>query len=121
MNAILRFFSSLKLVISCLVFAMIIVVFGTLEQVDIGIQNAQKKYFDQLVISPQRDGPLGGETFNNFIQSLPASGIYSWIFKTVPLPGGYLVGGVMLAGLIASYFTRFKVGAWRVAVCGGAC
>ena len=121
MHAILRFFSSLKLVITCLVFAMIIVVFGTLEQVDIGIQNAQKKYFDQLVISPQRDGALGGETFNNFIQSLPASGIYSWIFKTVPLPGGYLVGGVMLAGLIASYFTRFKVGAWRVAVVTAIC
>ena len=121
MHAALRFFSSLKLVITCLAFAMLIVVFGTLDQVDIGIQSAQKKYFEQIVVRPTVDGPLGGETFNTFIQSLPASPLYAWIFKTVPLPGGYLIGGVMLAGLIVAYFTRFKVGPWRVAAVAALC
>jgi ResB-like family len=83
--------ASLKLTILCLACAMVLVFVGTLDQVHIGIFEAQNRYFKSffLYFSP------------------PGSG------ARIPwFPGGYLVGSVLLINLIAAHAARFKF-SWR--------
>ncbi|HEY0789655.1 MAG TPA: cytochrome c biogenesis protein ResB [Chthoniobacterales bacterium] len=89
----LRPLASLKLTIVCLTCAMVLVFVGTLDQVHIGIFEAQNRYFKSLFLY----APVPGTPF-----SLP------WF------PGGYLVGSVLLANLIAAHVARFKF-AWKKA------
>lgn len=85
------FFSSLQVTIACLVIGMVLIFVGTLDQVHLGIYAAQEKYFRSLIVfwSP----PGGG-------------------FRIPIMPGGYLVGGVMLVNLVAAHFARYQLG-WR--------
>ncbi len=79
--------TSLKLTIVCFAFAMLLVFFGTIEQVHLGIYGAQKKYFDSFFV----------------MWGLPGSS------RQIPiLPGGYLLGAVTLLNLIAAQAVRFK-------------
>lgn len=85
------FFVSLKLTVVLLVFSMVLVFAGTLDQVNLGIWAVQEKYFRSFVIYTQ---------VGNF---------------AVPVfPGGYTVGGLLLANLIAAHVFRFAF-AWRKA------
>jgi hypothetical protein len=84
---ILSFFSSLKLTVACLVAALILVFVGTMAQVHEGLFAAQNRYFRSMLIY--------------------------WSPKGLPLkipvfPGGYMVGGVLLINLTASYLRRFS-------------
>ena len=92
MNAPLReirgFFVSLKLTIVLLACSMLLVFAATLAQVDLGIWAVQQEYFHSLVAF-WHVGPL-----------------------FVPLPGGYLVGGLLLVNLIAAHLYRFKL-SWK--------
>jgi len=84
---ILQPFTSLKLTIVCLSLAMVLVFFGTMEQVQLGIYGAQKKYFDSLFV----------------FWTLPGT------TRQIPiLPGGYLLGAITLLNLIAAQAVRFK-------------
>lgn len=84
---ILRPLTSLKLTIVCLSLAMVLVFFGTIEQVHLGIYGAQQKYFDSLFV----------------MWAPPGSN------RQIPiLPGGYLLGAVLLVNLIAAQAVRFK-------------
>lgn len=85
------FFVSLKLTVGLLVFGMVLVFVATLDQVNLGVWAVQEKYFRSFVVY----GRLGE--------------------ISVPLlPGGYLVGGLLLANLIAAHLHRFGF-AWRKA------
>ena len=77
--------TSLKLTVVCLVLAMVLVFVGTLAQVEIGLWEAQAKYFRSIFVYRS----LGG-------LNIPI------------LPGGYLVGGVLFINLVASHIRRFK-------------
>lgn len=78
------FFVSLKLTVALLVLGMLLVFVATLDQVNLGIWAVQAKYFRSFVVY----GRIG---------SLP-----------VPIfPGGYTVGGLLLANLIAVHISRF--------------
>jgi hypothetical protein len=97
-DRLIRFFTSLRLTVVCLAFAAVLVFLGTLAQVDLGLYKAQNEFFRSFFIFW---GPKGA----------------SW--QVPVLPGGYLVGGVLLINLIASHITRFKltrakVGIWMV-------
>ncbi len=84
-------FTSLKLTIVCFAFAMLLVFFGTIEQVHLGIYGAQKRYFDSFFV----------------MWGLPGSA------RQIPvLPGGYLLGGITLLNLIAAQAVRFKF-SWK--------
>lgn len=87
MNKLLKILTSLRLTVLCLCLAIILIFVGTLAQVDQGLYQAQSRYFRSLLIwwSPQ------------------GSHLHIPIF-----PGGYLVGFVLLANLIAAHITRFK-------------
>lgn len=80
---------SLKLTVVLLVLGMLLVFIATIDQVNLGIWAVQAKYFRSFVVY-SRLGNLA-----------------------VPiLPGGYLVGGLLLINLIASHLFRFGW-SWR--------
>lgn len=89
-NKLLKFISSLKLTVVCLICALILVFVGTLAQVQDGLYDAQARYFRSLLIYWH---PGGGE------------------FGIPVFPGGYLLGWVLLVNLLAAHYTRFKF-AW---------
>lgn len=90
-----RFLASIKLTIALLIASMLLVFFGTLDQVQLGIHEAQKRYFESFfVLWPYN--PQG--------------------FGFLPLPGGYLVGGLLLINLIAGFFVHHKLGLRKLGI-----
>jgi hypothetical protein len=98
LSAVIDFFTSLRLTVACLALGLVLVFVGTLAQVDLGLYKAQNEFFRSFLVfwGPKDAG-----------------------WKIPVLPGGYLVGGVLLFNLIASHLKRFsltrnKVGIWMV-------
>lgn len=83
---LVRFFASLRLTVACLSLAMVLVFFGTLAQVELGIYATQAKYFQSFFV----------------FWNIPRTDIHLPV-----LPGGYLVGGLLLANLICAQAHRF--------------
>ncbi len=87
LDLIVKFFTSLRLTVACLILGMLLVFFGTLGQEALGLYGAQHKFFRSwLVIG----SPFRGK-------NLP-----------IVLPGGYLLGSVLLINLLAAHAKRFK-------------
>ncbi len=100
LGGLVDFFSSLRLTVVCLCLGIILVFWGTLAQVDLGLYKAQNEFFRSFLIYW---GPKGA----------------TW--KMPIFPGGYLVGGLLLINLVTAHFTRFKwtrkkIGIWMVHV-----
>jgi len=85
--------TSLRLTIFCLACAMVLVFVGTLDQVHIGIYEAENRYFRSLFLF---------WTPPNTQLRIP------WF------PGGYIVGTLLLINLIAAHLARFKL-SWKKA------
>jgi ResB-like family protein len=85
--------TSLKLTVFCLACAMILVFVGTLDQVNIGVYEAENRYFKSLFLYFTPPGTT---------------------LRVPWFPGGYLVGGLLLLNLIAAHLARFKF-SWRKA------
>lgn len=85
--------SSLRLTVILLALGIVVTFFGTLAQTEDGLYVAQQRYFRSWfsVWSPHDPG---------------------WKWVRIPLPGGYLLGVLLLANLIAAHTTRFKP-TWR--------
>jgi hypothetical protein len=97
LDRLISLFTSLRLTVVCLVFGTLLVFAGTMAQVDMGLYKAQHDFFRTYFV----------------LWKLPGLPL------TLPLPGGYLVGGVLLINLVASHFKRFKfsvdkAGIWMV-------
>jgi hypothetical protein len=88
-----RFFTSLKLAVVCLGLATVLVFIGTIAQVDEGLYNVQARYFHSLLIYWS---PKGAD------------------WKLPVFPGGYLIGGVLLINLIASFIERIRLVRGRI-------
>ena len=82
------FLTSLRLTIALLALAAVLVYWGTLAQVRFGLWEAQRIYFRSLLVMW---GPEGAD------------------WRAPVFPGGYLIGGVLLANLIAAHARRFKL------------
>ena len=86
--------ASVKLTLTLLSLSMILVFVATLEQVRIGIRGAQAEFFESFYgIWHYPEQFWGGSALN----PIP-----------VPIPGGYLLGGLLIVNLVAAYLTRFK-------------
>ncbi len=87
LGRLIKFSTSLRLTVVLLAFAIILVWVGTVAQADEGLYNAQTRYFKQWLV-------LGVTLFG----------------KRVPLilPGGYLIGTLLLVNLIAAHIQRFQ-------------
>ena len=89
-NSVIRWvkpLTSLRLTVFCLVCAMILVFLGTLDQVNIGVYEAENRYF---------------KSFFLYFTPPGTSLRIPWF------PSGYLVGGLLLLNLIAAHLARFK-------------
>jgi len=94
MNSLFRFFASLRLTVVLLSLSMFLIFFGTLAQVETGIWKTQKDYFESFFVAwPYPETWIGHD-------------LLFWFH--VPLPGGYLLGGLLLVNLIFAHITRFK-------------
>ncbi|HUR47745.1 MAG TPA: cytochrome c biogenesis protein ResB [Candidatus Saccharimonadales bacterium] len=87
----IKLFTSLRLTVVCLAFAVLLVFFGTLAQVNEGLYDAQNRWFRSLFVWW---GPQGA----------------GW--KIPIFPGGYLLGTVLLLNLISAHIQRFKL-TWK--------
>ena len=97
-DSLIKFFTSLRLTVVCLGLGILLVFLGTIAQVDLGLYKAQNEFFRSFLVF------WGPKTA-------------TW--KVPVLPGGYLVGGVLLINLVASHIMRFKLtrakaGIWLV-------
>ena len=83
--------TSLKLTIFCLACAMVLVFVGTLDQVHIGVYEAENRYFKSFLL---------------FFRPPHTDLRIPWF------PGGYIVGGLLLINLVAAHIARFKL-SWK--------
>src|SRR6202012_1003350 len=92
---IVSFFTSLKLTVVLLAFAIVLVFIGTLAQVDEGLYQAQSHYFRQWFVV--------GLHFEN---------------RNIPLllPGGYLIGTLLLINLLAAHIYRFQLSRKKIGI-----
>lgn len=91
--ASLRALSSLRLTVVCLLIGMLLIFAGTLDQVHIGIHGAQEKYFRSFAT----------------LWKIPGFALGDFHFGYLPLPGGYLIGGILLVNLLAAHISRFRL------------
>jgi len=98
MKSLFKFFSSLKLTVVLLTFSMMLIFFGTLDQVQYGIWHTQKLYFESFLA----------------IWAYPAQApAYDQLFwLRIPMLGGYSLGALLFFNLIAAHITRFKM-TWK--------
>jgi hypothetical protein len=88
-----RFFVSLRLTVVLLALSIVLVFVATIDQVHLGIWAVQQEYFRSFVAYWRI--PVG-DTFK----------------LVVPLPGGYLVGGLLFFNLVSAHIHRFKLN-WK--------
>jgi hypothetical protein len=94
-NPFLRFFSSVRLTVACLVIGCIIVFWGTIAQVHLGLYKAQNEFFRSF-----------------FVYWHPAgSGLHIPIF-----PGGYLLGTVLLINLLCAHARYYQPGKRKIGI-----
>jgi len=87
-NKIVGFFKSLKLTVTLLAFSVVLVFVGTLAQADEGLYGAQAHYFKQWVV-------VGAHLFGYKVPLI--------------LPGGYLLGTLLLVNLVVAHIYRFEL------------
>ena len=95
-QAVFRFLASLRLTVVLLGFAMILVFFGTLDQVHYGIHHTQELYFRSWI------------AFWSYPEQWPSGDVLKVI--VLPIPGGYLVGSLLMLNLLFSRSTRIRRG-----------
>ncbi|HEY5296700.1 MAG TPA: cytochrome c biogenesis protein ResB [Verrucomicrobiae bacterium] len=94
-SRLLKIFTSLRLTVILLAFAIVLVFIGTLAQVDEGLYNAQARYFRQWII-------FGLDLFGRKIPLI--------------LPGGYLIGTLLLINLLAAHIYRFQLSVKKIGI-----
>jgi hypothetical protein len=105
---VLRALASLQLTVVLFAFSMVLVFFGTMAQIDKGIWTVVDQYFRSWYVwVPFQLIAEFGKRFFSF--AFADTTVWKGSF---PLPGGWLLGGVMLVNLLAAHLTRFKL-AWR--------
>jgi hypothetical protein len=95
MKKIVEFLTSLKLTVVLLAFSIVLVFVGTLAQADEGLYGAQAHYFKQWLV-------VGASLFGHKIPIL--------------LPGGYLLGTLLLVNLVAAHIYRFEFRARKLGI-----
>ncbi len=98
--------ASLRVTVWLMALALFLVFCGTLAQVDQGIWTVLKTYFrSALVWIPLQIFVEFGQIFFGLSPTLKVPGSF-------PFPGGWLIGGLLLANLLAAHAVRFKL-SWK--------
>src|SRR5215469_10968191 len=95
LKTLFNVFSSLKLTVACLVLGCVLVFWGTLAQVHIGLYKAQNEFFRSFIIfwEPANSG-----------------------LKIPIFPGGYLLGTVLLINLLAAHLRFYQPGKRKIGI-----
>jgi hypothetical protein len=88
LNQVYKFITSLKLTVVLLALGLVLVFWGTLGQVDLGLYRAQSVFFRSFFIYEKFPGL-------NF---------------RIPFPGGYAIGWLLLINLFAAHFRYYQPG-----------
>src|SRR3569833_3204588 len=83
----IRFFTSVRLTVVLLVLGMVLVFWGTLAQVQLGLYQAQSEFFRSFFVFWHPRGSA---------------------LKIPVFPGGYLLGGMLLLNLFAAHFRYYR-------------
>jgi hypothetical protein len=94
-DRLIKFFTSLKLTVVLLALGLVLVFWGTLAQVNLGLYKAQNEFFRSFFIFWQ---PAG-------------SGLKLPIF-----PGGYLIGGLLLINLASAHTRYYQPGKKKIGI-----
>ena len=95
LDATYKFFTSVRLAVVLLALGLILVFWGTLAQVKLGLYQAQNEFFRSLFIYWQPNGST----------------------LRIPIfPGGYLVGGLLLINLFAAHLRYYRPGFKRLGI-----
>ncbi len=98
MRAAFKFFSSLRLTVTLLAFSMLLVLLATFEQVQWGVFEVQRRFFEAMVVIWQ------------YPAQWPGADALHWL--KIPLPGGFLLGGLLVINLCCAHFRYFRA-SWR--------
>jgi len=98
MRALFKFFSSLRLTVVLLAFSMVLVLLATFEQVQWGVFEVQKRYFEAFI------------TLWQYPEQWSGADSLHWL--KIPLPGGFLLGGLLLINLACAHFRYFRA-SWK--------
>ena len=107
---LLKPLASLELTVVLFVLSLVLVFAGTLAQVDNPIWTAVSDYFRSFYVF------IPNQVFARFCQT------FRWISPTAqwpgsfPFPGGWTIGGLMLANLLAAHAVRFKFSMKRIGI-----
>lgn len=102
----LKTLASLQLTVVLFALSIALVFFGTLAQMDYGIWTVVDQYFWSWVVWVRVDMFA---KFGMIFFDLPRDAKWDGSF---PFPGGKLLGGLMLANLLAAHLVRFKL-TWK--------
>jgi hypothetical protein len=98
--------ASLRLTVILFSLALVLVFCGTLAQVEMGIWTAVNEYFRSAYVwIPFQLFVRFGQVFFGIPTSAHLPGSF-------PFPGGWLIGGLLLANLLAAHAVRFKM-TWK--------
>lgn len=103
---ILKPIASLRVTVVLFALSMFLVFCGTLAQVEMGLWTAMDEYFrSAFVWIPFQLFVKFAQIFFRLDPSLEVGGSF-------PFPGGWLLGGLLLANLLAAHLVRFRI-SWR--------
>ncbi len=98
MRALFKFLSSIWLTVALLTLSMVLVFGSTLEQTQWGVFEVQKRFFESLVC------------VWTYPLALPGAEHFQWL--KIPLPGGFLLGGLLLINLACAHLRYFRA-SWK--------
>jgi len=101
---VIKIFISLRLTVTLLAFAILLVFIGTLAQVDEGLYQAQTRFFKSVFVGLSLH-PLQFTGIPVFGTRLP-----------LILPGGYLIGVTLLLNLVAAHIYRFQFSVGKIGI-----
>ncbi len=105
----LKAVASLQLTVVLFALGVVLVFFGTLAQLDNGIWTIVDQYFYSTVVWVPFE--LTHRFLGVFWKEQFPAGESAWV-GSFPLPGGFLLGTVMLLNLLAAHATRFRL-SWK--------
>lgn len=98
MNKLWSIATSLRLTVILLSCSMALIFFGTLDQVEFGIYEVQKRYFESFL------------AIWSYPMQWPGGKSLYWL--ALPLPGGYLLAILLVINLLAAHF-RYFIPKWN--------
>jgi ABC-type transport system involved in cytochrome c biogenesis permease subunit len=97
LKTLLKPFASLTLTVILLALSMVLIYAGTLAQVDTDIWKVQHHYFHSFIAwMPLQD----------LVPRFSSVEAHKW--GSIPFPGGYVLGSLLLLNLLAAHAVRFK-------------